>query len=126
MNKGLITIIVATVIIVVAGAIFLSGNSNPTPPIAIESPPAELEYYWGNGCPHCKVVADFLDTWEKKDEIVINKFETWYNKENEQRLAAVGAFCNIPKNQIGVPLLFTHEGKCLIGDTPIIDYLKSL
>lgn len=126
MNKGLLAIIAATIIVVIAGAFFLSGNNPQPSKPAITQAPAELEYYWGNGCPHCEVVAEFLDSWDKKDEVTINKFETWYNKENESRLQAVGAYCNIPSNQVGVPLLFTPDGQCLIGDTPIIDYLKSL
>ena len=61
MNKSFLAIIAATIIIIIVGVIFLSGSNAATTP-TIENPPAELEYYWGNGCPHCKIVADFLDT----------------------------------------------------------------
>ena len=42
------------------------------------------EYYWGDGCPHCKIVADFMETWEGKDKIKITKFEVWNNTKMRQ------------------------------------------
>ena len=88
--------------------------------------PANLTYYWGDGCPHCKTVADFMSSWDKRDVVKIDKKEVWNNTANAKELKARYEYCKIPQSEMGVPLLFTPEGKCYSGDTPIIDYLKSL
>lgn len=84
------------------------------------------EYFWGDGCPHCAVVAEFLATWEGRDKIKIEKKEVWKSTVNSRVLGARAASCNIPQDELGVPLLVTPEGKCIVGDQPIIDHLKSL
>lgn len=86
--------------------------------------PANLTYYWGDGCPHCKIVEDFISTWDKKDIVKIDKKEVWNNVANAKELKARYEYCKVPQSQMGVPLLFTTDGKCFSGDTPIIDYLK--
>lgn len=88
--------------------------------------PTTLTYYWGDGCPHCKIVADFLSTWDKKDTVEIDKKEVWNNVANAKELKARYEYCKVPQSETGVPLLFTPDGKCFSGDTPIIDYLKNI
>lgn len=117
------SIIIAAVIIL----IILIGLKATTYPL-----PSNLEYYWGNGCPHCKKVEEFLSSWDppigeagKKNKI--DKKEVWNNEANAQELKARYEYCKITNpSEMGIPLLFTPEGKCYSGDTPIIDYLKNL
>jgi glutaredoxin-related protein len=88
--------------------------------------PANYELFWGDGCPHCKIVEDFLASWDKKDEIKVDQLEVWNNIDNAKKMQTAADYCNIPKNELGVPMLFTPDGKCLVGDGPIIDLFKSL
>jgi len=104
--------------------IFLNLSKNNKP--SLPSPATSYEYFWGNGCPHCAKVEEFLNSWDKKDKIQIDKKEVWYDKSNASLMAQRANHCNIPSDQLGVPLLFTPDGKCLIGDQPIIEYFKSL
>mgnify|MGYP000872873737 FL=1 len=67
-----------------------------------------------------------MSTWEYKDQIEIEKLEAWSNVENARKLSDRFNYCRVPNAERGVPLLFTPEGKCFIGDTPIIDELKSI
>lgn len=126
MNKfGIITIII-TVVILGAGAFFMT---RPEKPVTIpEKEVGAYEYFWGNGCPHCAVVQEFFDKWEKKDKIKINKYEVWYDKSNAKIMEDRFSKCNPvpPKSQMAVPFLVTPDGKCLVGDTPIVDHYKSL
>ena len=119
MNKSLIIGIVISLVVLVGGAVLLTRPST-LPSIT------NLEYYWGNGCPHCKVVAEFMETWEKKDTVKMDKFEVWYNSKNAQRFNERAKICNFKPEEMGVPVLITPDSKCFTGDTPIIDYLKSL
>ena len=128
MNKYLVVTIIISFFLFLGGALLFSRqtNSPSLPPLSQSDLPDHLVYFWGDGCPHCANVQAFFDSWENFEKAGIEKMETWNNKENNYRLQQVGAFCQIPKNQIGVPLLFTPEGKCISGDTPIIDHLKGL
>ena len=90
------------------------------------SPLTGYEYFWGDGCPHCAVIEEFLATWEGKDKINIEKKEVWKDTGNSRVLGARAAACNIPQDELGVPLLVTPEGQCIVGDQPIIEHLKNL
>ena len=88
--------------------------------------PSSYEFFWGDGCPHCKNVDDFLGGWDKKDKITIDSKEVWNNQGNANLMNQRVAYCNLDPKKVGVPFLFTPEGQCIIGDTPIIDYFKGL
>lgn len=119
MNKSGIILIVATILIMVGGAYIFSK------PVEIPAL-SGYEYYWGDGCPHCKIVDEFTQNWTGKDKINIKKLEVWKNTKNAELMAERAKNCNIVRTEMGVPLLVTPEGKCLIGDQPIIEHYKSL
>ena len=119
----LITLL-ATLAIIIGGAFLLSKKEAPD---STNLPlPSSYEYFWGDGCPHCAEVQEFFDSWEGKDKIDIQKYEVWSSRENAQRLRKRAVSCGFQSNKIGVPLLFTPEGKCISGDKPIIDFFKQI
>jgi hypothetical protein len=120
MKKFLIIISVVTVLIIAAGIKFLSKPQKPIPPLS------GYELFVGQGCPHCKLVEDFLSRWKDKEKIQINQMEVWYNQDNARIMQARAKACGISPSGMGVPFMVTPDGKCLDGDEPIIDYLKSL
>ena len=102
-------------------------HGNPTADKPIKACEKIHELYWGEGCPHCKNVDEFLSTWEKKDEVKIEKFEVQQNQTNSANMTKRAKSCGIDTTKgLGVPFLLTSDSKCLTGDTPIIDYFKSL
>jgi glutaredoxin len=112
---GLVTILI------IVGGIFLF-SKRETPP----SLPTSYEYFWGEGCPHCKNVDDFLSTWSGKDQFKLDKMEIHNNSVNANKLSVRAQSCNITGNDVGIPFLFTPEGKCIVGDVDIINFFKSL
>lgn len=123
MNKFGIIAIIATVFLLGGGAYLATkGNSKPIP----TPEPNTYQYFWGNGCPHCENVAKFEETWSGKDKIKITKLEVWNNAANARVMAERAKVCGIKQSELAVPLMITPENKCLMGDTPIIDQLKSL
>ena len=113
---------IVSVLIIVGGVFLFSKGEKP-----LLSPPAgTVEYYWRVGCPHCENVDKFLSSWPDKDKITINKFEAGSDRNNAKNLQQRAISCNIALAEIGVPLLFTSEGKCFTGDTPIIDFFTNL
>jgi glutaredoxin len=126
MNKTLIIGLILTLAIIIGG-VFLFSSSDAKKANASPLPlPTSIEYYSRTDCPHCKNVEDFLSTWTKKDSVKIDIFETGSSNINAEKLIQRSTSCNIPSGEIGVPMFFTPEGKCIVGDVPIIDYLKTL
>lgn len=73
-----------------------------------------LYFFYGNGCPHCAKEEEFLEKIEQEyDNIEIYKYETWYNRENAQKLAKVARELNL--NVGGVPIL-------IVGESVIVGY----
>jgi hypothetical protein len=119
-------IVIVLIIIVIGGYVFLLSRSSNGSDTTSSSNSGGLLYFWSITCPHCKNVAAFLESYSEKDKIVLDKKEVSENRDNARLLSEKAASCNIPSNQVGIPLLVTKEGECLSGDTPIIDYLKKL
>ena len=116
-------LLLATFIIIAAGVSLFSRQKPETVSLPL---PSSYEYFWGDGCPHCTVVADFFLSWEGRDKVQIEKMEVWGNPENAKRLQERATYCGLKPSEVGVPFLFTPEGKCLSGDEPIINLFKSL
>lgn len=119
MNKTSIILIAVTILALFGGA-YLFSKPSEIPTLS------GYEYYWGDGCPHCKIVDNFFQTWENKDKINIKKFEVWNNTRNAAQMNERAKTCNVVRTQMGVPFMVTPDGKCLMGDQPIIEHFKSL
>lgn len=88
---------------------------------------ADLVLYWGKGCPHCENVKNYIRQNKLDDKIKISYREVYYDNGNQQKLETAAKLCpEIDVGQgIGVPLAFDpKEKKCILGDTPAIDWLK--
>ncbi len=88
----------------------------------------DLVFYWGNGCPHCKNVEDWLDKNNADKKLKINYKEIYYNDQNRTDLINTAKqYCSdiVTNGGIGVPVGFDPQNKkCIQGDTPIIDFLE--
>lgn len=117
-------IVILVIIILVGGLFFLVSKTSKTE--NTPTPPGAMTYFWSITCPHCKNVADFLSTWPNASKLNLDKREVSENRANQALFTKAGAKCNIPQDQMGVPLLITLDNQCITGDNPIIDYFKSL
>ena len=61
--------------------------------------------FWGDGCPHCKHLAEFLGEKQTEigDKISLYTFEVWKNKNNLSFLKSFGKF--LGENPKGVPYI---------------------
>ncbi len=81
--------------------------------------------FYGEGCPHCKKVEEYLKT--NKIPFELAQKEIYYNQNNQKELVFAAQACNFNQNEVGVPFLWIpKEKKCIIGDEPIINYLKEI
>lgn len=90
----------------------------------IASKEGELVFYYGNTCPHCKDVEEWMKQNNVEEKIKVVKKEVYDNRANALELSKVAQKCGLNTNSIGVPFLYTPEGKCLIGTPDIINYFS--
>ena len=81
-------------------------------------------FFYGNACPHCADVEKWMEENGIEEKIEIVKKEVYDNRANSLEMTEVAKSCGLPINSIGVPFLYTHESKCLIGSPDIINYLS--
>lgn len=116
-------------IVIIIVALLVGYNfyqSNKSPPIPPEQ--ADLILFWGDGCPHCKTVEEYIKKEKVESTIKISRLEVYYNKANQKLLSDKASKCpDINTEQgIGVPFAFDNKTQqCLVGDQPIISWLKA-
>lgn len=84
---------------------------------------AELIFYYGDTCPHCHIVDNYIKNNRISQKLNITNKEVYNNQDNADELRAKAKLCGIPDNALGVPLLWNGRD-CLVGDQPIIDFLN--
>lgn len=80
--------------------------------------------FYGDGCPHCANVENFINNNGILAKIPLIEKEVYNNKDNFDEFSAKAKLCGIESNSLVVPFLWTSS-ECVLGDTPIIDYLKN-
>ena len=135
MNKKLISISVLFLAVAVLAIFALANNrKESTSPVADNQTPVQqangtnqetngIVLYYGDGCPHCAIVEEYIKENSIGDKISFTQKEVYYNQNNAKELEAKAKICGLPADSIGVPFLWDGE-KCLIGDQPIIDFFK--
>lgn len=99
----------------------------PTP-IQQETTPSsqeksEIILFYGDGCPHCAVVEDYIKENKIKDKISFEEKEVYYNQQNSKELSEKAEKCGMSTDSVGVPFLWDGE-KCYIGDQEIISFFE--
>lgn len=102
----------------------VEGVSTPSNPENSDNKNEEMVFYYGNTCPHCKDVENWMEENKIEEKLKIVKKEVYDNKANASELFSVAKKCGINSSSIGVPFLYTQEGKCLIGTPDVTNYLK--
>lgn len=131
MKKIAIAGMFLTATLVLAGC----GNNNPQTNNNASTPPVnqntqsdytisqgDLVFFWGEGCPHCVNIDKFLAENEGlEDKLKLKKMEVFKDIKGQKLFLEKVKECGLAT--AGVPVLY-KEGKCIQGDTPIIEELK--
>ncbi len=76
----------------------------------------DIYLFYGDGCPHCAQLENFLITYnEMNNDIVIHKYEVWYDEDSQEKLKKVQELMDNKSN--GVPYL-------VIGNNVILGYME--
>ena len=127
-NKIIIpTILFIAVLIFSFFALSQEKNKNQTPAdetaTAENQPASQIILFYGDGCPHCAIVEEYIKENNINDKISFAQKEVYYNQNNAKELEAKAKICGLPTDSIGVPFLWNGED-CLIGDQDIINFFK--
>lgn len=123
-------LIFAAVLVIVIGFVFWSlkqpkeaAAPAETEIAGKENDSAEIIYFYGQECPHCQKVSQFLEENKIAEKVKFSKKEVWHNKENNAELQKRVAECRLDPKQIGVPFLYAR-GRCLIGGPDVESFFR--
>jgi glutaredoxin len=126
MKKDVLTVLVIIVVIIVAFKLIFRKPAVSTP-ATINQPTTDLNLFYGDTCPHCKNVENFIAQNNIDQKIKIGKYEVYEDKSNATLMATmVKQVCPDKLDSQGLPVPFLIDQKdktCTTGDTPVIDYL---
>lgn len=93
--------------------------------IVVSSPSLDTNiFYWGETCPHCHDTIDWMEENNVDEKIKIIRKEISENEDNAIELIQNAKICGIKENEIGIPLMYTKNQKCLVGTPDITSYLR--
>jgi hypothetical protein len=85
----------------------------------------EMILFFGDTCPHCKNVDDYIAQNGIRDKVKFQELEVYNNPANARLLNAKAKQCGLDTTAgVGVPFFFDGTS-CLQGDEPIINFLKT-
>jgi len=87
------------------------------------SPQSEIILFYGENCPFCQKVEDFIKENKIEEKVTFERKEVFNNEKNAQELVGKAQICELSAADIGVPLLWDGS-KCFVGDTDIINFFK--
>ncbi len=87
------------------------------------NPNASVVYYYGDGCPHCETVQNFLQENAITFGEDLAKKEVWKNTTNQKEMLDRARVCGLDEKSVGVPFLFADE-KCFIGEPDVRGYFE--
>lgn len=111
--------------LIIVGASFLfiaaisKGSLNKQIPVLPVS--NDIVLYYGDTCPHCHDLKNYMTENKIQDKIQITEKEVYNNKENSLELQSRALECKLPENQIAVPFLYA-KGICYVGTDQIKNF----
>jgi glutaredoxin len=120
--------LVTIVLIALLMSLVVVGSNNKEKKVAMEKIEAlksgDPILYFGETCPHCKDVEEWLVQNKVEEQLKIVKKEVWNDRQNAGELAKVAQSCGLDTSSIGVPFLYAEE-KCMVGTPEITGYFSS-
>ncbi len=116
MQKTILGIVLFSIVFIFSGC----GNSQPE--TATDN--SAIILFYGEECPHCKIVEQYIIDNNIKDALVFSELEVNHNTVNANLMVQKQTICKLDKKNIGaIPFLWTAE-KCYLGQDEIIQFFK--
>jgi uncharacterized protein YxeA len=109
------TIIILTAIILLIIAVVLIFRQ--------PKPAAGITFFFGQECPHCAKVEQWMADNKIEEKVKIDKKEVYHNQSNATELGKAAIACGKDTSSLGVP--FLYDGKsCYEGEEEVMNYLN--
>jgi len=119
-NKNIFIYVVIVILLAIGLSIWVYKSDEGS--VAIDE---NLILFYGDTCPHCLKVEEFLETQNGLAErLGLVRKEVYNNLANQKLLGAKAKICGLDTSSIGVPFLW-NNGACLIGDVDIINFFNT-
>jgi cytochrome c biogenesis protein CcdA/thiol-disulfide isomerase/thioredoxin len=125
MNKKL-TIVSKLFVLFGVLALVTSVISVFSPKISYADEKIQVNFFYGDGCPHCAKVEPVIDVLKNKfPQVLFNSYEIYHNQDNALSLYKLYDEYKVPQeDRGGVPIVFIGS-EYFMGDKPIIDNLEN-
>jgi len=125
MNKKL-TIVSKLFVLFSMLALVSSATSVFSPKVSYAEEKVEVNFFYGDGCPHCAKVEPVIDVLKTKfPQVLFNSYEIYHNQDNALSLYKLYDEYKVPQeDRGGVPIVFIGS-EYFMGDKPIIDNLEN-
>jgi glutaredoxin len=126
MQKNVVTIAVIIISIIALSAglwIWSSHSSNLNENQEATPIISDIIFFYGKECSHCIETEKFLAENNIAEKVKFDLLEVWYNKKNAALLQEKALECNLKKEEIAVPFLYSN-GECLIGSPKIEKFFQ--
>ena len=107
-------------------ALIVSATSALGSKISYADEKFQVDFFYGDGCPHCAKVEPVIDELETKfPQVLFNNYEIYHNQNNALLLYKFYDEYQVPQEyRGGVPIVFVGD-EYFLGDSPIIDNLEN-
>ncbi len=82
-------------------------------------PDASTIYFFGEECPHCKRINEFLEANDVASKFTFTKKEVWHSRTNSAQMKTKAEACGLDPSKVGVPFIYTEGNKCLVGEPDV-------
>ncbi len=114
-------------IVVAVGLIFwgVASQVKVNGDTSVSELPSGIVLFYGQECPHCKVVDDYITQNKVEEKVDFTRMEVWHDQANANLLGKIALeTCKMQKDEVGVPFLYDGSSKCLVGEDDVIAYFK--
>lgn len=124
-KKIIFSTVLISLIFLILGYIVLSSSTKKQQQKSSSFLPKkeEIVFYYGNTCPHCADVEEWMKQNKVDEKLKIVKKEVYQNQANAQELDYVAQSCGFSPQNIGVPFLYA-DGQCYIGTLDVEKKIK--
>jgi glutaredoxin len=116
-------IIIGAIVAVIIGIIIWMGVQEDAvaPTVDTTFNTEGITLFYGDGCPHCKDVEEYIAQNDIKNKVTFTELEVWKNKDNAKMMEEAATICKLDLKTIGVPFVFA-QGQCYIGGPDVQEF----
>jgi glutaredoxin len=119
MGKKKIIIVLGVAGVLIVGLIVWAVMEGKREQQLASIPDASTIYFFGEECPHCKRINEFLEANDVAAKFTFTKKEVWHSRTNSAQMKEKAEACGLDPSKVGVPFIYTEGNKCLIGEPDV-------